>query len=200
MSTDTRIDSDLQRLARATLAQAPLIAETERLLRNPRAERMSDSRRWPLAAAFAIAALVVAATQGSTVYAFTRDVVFRVVLDLRGKNDVEATEAIQQQVESQGWTAGELSVERTGGERRVIVKADSETGRHVELHRLDPSDTTDEVVLAPEPIDDAREPGMTDVELRDKILQQLRARGIEHPQVTVSGDDVRVLIKRGLPE
>lgn len=200
MSTDTRIDTDLQHLARATLALAPSLADTQHLLRDRRAERIARSRRWPLAAAFATAGLVVAATHGSTVYAFTRDVMFRVVLDLRGKNDGEAADAIREQVEGQGWTAGEVSVERTRGEQRVIVKADSDTGRHVELRRLDPSDITDEVVLAPEPIDDAREPGMIDAELRDKILPQLRARGIEHPQVTVSGDDVRVLIKRGLPE
>lgn len=200
MSIETRIDSDLQRLAKVTLTPAPSLSGTAHALHTARAERASSGGwRWAIAAAVAVSGLV-GAGYGSTVYAFARELAFHIALDLRGKSDEAAAEEIRRQLGEQGWKAGEVSVQRTQDEQRVSLQADDDTGHHVELHRVDPSGVAAPVVLAPEPIDDTREPGMTDAQLRAKILRQLRDRGVEHAEVSVSGDDVRILVKRAKPE
>ena len=44
-------------------------------------------------------------------------------------------------------------------------------------------------------IDDAREPGMTDEQLKAKIERQLRAHGFDG-EVTIHGDEVEVRVRR----
>jgi hypothetical protein len=46
-------------------------------------------------------------------------------------------------------------------------------------------------------IDDEREPGMTDAQLRDKILKQLQARGLDG-DVVVDGNRIEVRAKRSM--
>ena len=40
-------------------------------------------------------------------------------------------------------------------------------------------------------LDETREPGMTDAQLKEKIEKQLRARGLE-PNVAVNGDRIEI--------
>ncbi|HWE30235.1 MAG TPA: hypothetical protein VHB97_19650, partial [Polyangia bacterium] len=48
-------------------------------------------------------------------------------------------------------------------------------------------------------IDDAREPGMTDAQLRDKILQQLKARGLDG-DVVVDGSHIEIRASKSIED
>ncbi|MEY4508032.1 MAG: hypothetical protein RLZZ450_154 [Pseudomonadota bacterium] len=193
MNIELLIASDHRRLAAETADAMPSLAHTRQLLHargQPRARA-----RTALATVFAFAVLVFCTGVGwSKVYAVARDAVFRVVVELAGKTDHQAAGEIRQQLGDQGWTPNEVSVERTKQETRIELSADDTAGHHIELRHRAPGMANGPVELAPLPLDQLREPGMSDAELRDKILRQLRARGIESAEVLVEGDHVRVLI------
>lgn len=134
----------------------------------------------------------------SSVYARARAKLFHIDVDARGKTDAQAEAEIRKQLLEQGWTAGEVRVERTSGFTDVELGATDADGRHIRLMRTDEGEGSERIQLRPEPFDDTREPGMTDAQLREKILAQLRARGLEG-DVTVEGDRIRVQVRRDKP-
>jgi hypothetical protein len=125
-----------------------------------------------------------------SVYAMARDGLFRVDVDARGKSDEEVEAEIRTQLEQQGWTAGSVTVRRGDGVTAVEVGADRD-GRHIQVLGKSTGPDADHVQMAPEPLDTSREPTMTDDQLREKILAQLRARGMDG-EVIVEGDQVHI--------
>jgi len=77
--------------------------------------------------------------------------------------------------------------------REVDVAADDGAGRQFRLVQRAPADAP--VNMEAGGIDDQREPGMTDAELKAKIERQLRERGLD-PEVTVDGDRIQIRARR----
>jgi hypothetical protein len=125
-----------------------------------------------------------------SVYAMAKEKLFHVNVDMAGKTDAEVEAEIRAQIAQQGWAPGEVEVERGDGTSTVSVGATD--GEHqIKMVEKQVGQAADHVDLQPEPIDDTREPGMTDEELRQKILGQLEARGLD-AEVTVDGDKIRI--------
>jgi hypothetical protein len=131
----------------------------------------------------------------ASVYALARTKLFQVDVELQGKSDAEAEADIRDQLAAQEWTPGDVRVRREAGNTTVEVDAVDGNGHHLVLkQRLDGEDPA-RVQLQPEAIDDTREPGMTDAQLRDKIVRQFEAKGLE-AEVSVEGEQIRVRVKR----
>jgi hypothetical protein len=125
-----------------------------------------------------------------SVYAMARDSLFRIDVDAQGKSDAEVEAEIRTQLEQQGWNAGSVTIRRGDGVTAVEVGADRD-GHHIQVLEKSTGPDADHVQIAPEPLDTTREPGMTDEQLRQKILAQLRARGMDG-DVIVQGDLVQI--------
>jgi hypothetical protein len=119
-----------------------------------------------------------------------------VVLD--GKTDTEVEDEIRAQLDRQGWAPEAVGVERSDGSTAVHLRAEDGAGRRLQLERRAPG-APSRLQLEPMPIDDAREPGMSDEQLREKILKQIRERGFEG-DVRVEGDHVQIRARRPPPE
>jgi hypothetical protein len=127
-----------------------------------------------------------------TVYAMAKDKLMRIDVDMDGKTDAEVESEIAAQLQAAGWTPSVVRVERNDQGATVRVGADDGLGRHIEVvHKLGDG----HVEIRAGDLDDAREPGMTDEELRDKLLAQLRARGVD-ADVIVRGDQIEIRAKR----
>jgi hypothetical protein len=132
------------------------------------------------------------------VYAMALDKIIHIRVDTTGKTDTQVADEIRNQLESNGVHSPSVSFERHGDESQMEIKADVD-GRQVQVKRMtkDASHPTVEVEIGG--IDDKRDPGMTDAELREKILRQLEARGLD-ATVTVTGDRIEIRAhKRGAP-
>lgn len=125
-----------------------------------------------------------------SVYAMAAAKVFKVHVDTEGKSDAEVEAEVRAQLAEQGWLTGEVQVSRAEG--TVSIQA-TDGPRHIRIKR--PLDEG-RVDVEPEPIDDRREPGMTDDGLRDKILRQLRARGMKDAEVIVEGGRIQIRAHR----
>jgi hypothetical protein len=125
-----------------------------------------------------------------SVYAMAKEKLFHVDVEMAGKTDAEVEAEIRAQLAQQGWSPGEVEVQRGEGASTVSVGAND--GEHrIQIVRSQVGPGSDHVELQPEPIDDTREPGMTDEELRQKILRQLEARGMQ-AEVKVDGDRIEI--------
>lgn len=127
-----------------------------------------------------------------TVYAMARDKVLRVDVTTDGKTDAEIEDEIRAQLAASGWKPGTVQVTRKDGETTVAIGADDGDGRAIQIVGT-PEGGRLEVQAGD--IDDRREPGMTDAQLREKILKQFRDRGME-AEVTVEGDRVQIRATR----
>lgn len=133
-----------------------------------------------------------------SVYAMAEDKLFHVDIDLQGKSAGEIEGEIKSQLAAEGWSADDVQVQRSdegtsvsisasgnggGGERQIEVISKSEGAgpgaQHLEMQGLEIEHTA----------------GMTDAQLRQKILDQLKARGLEG-EVTVENGEVRVKAKK----
>jgi hypothetical protein len=94
------------------------------------------------------------------------------------------------QLDRQGWAPEEVGVERDDGSTAVHLRAEDGAGRQLHLERR-AAGTPSRLQLEPVPIDDVREPGMSDEQLREKILRQLEQHGFEG-EVWVDGDRVQI--------
>jgi hypothetical protein len=204
MSIEHRINADLEDFARETERDLPELHETARELAGALNERKRARHR--LRARAAVVCLVAAMLavpipypehgelRWSSVYALAKRTLFRVEVDLRGKTNREAEAEIREQVAKHGWTAKEVHVERDSKNTVVELRAGDQSGRRIHLRRKEDGNL-DTVELQPEPLDDLREPGMTDAQLREKIFDQLEARGLEG-DVSVHGDFIRGEVHR----
>jgi hypothetical protein len=125
-----------------------------------------------------------------SVYAMAEEKLFHVDVDMAGKTDAEVEAEIRAQLSQQGWTPDEVQVQRDENGSTVSLGA-SDGDREIKIVKKQAGDEATRVDIQPVPIDDKREPGMTDEQLREKILRQLEAQGLT-AEVTVNGDDIRI--------
>jgi hypothetical protein len=130
-----------------------------------------------------------------SVWAMAKEKMLQLHVTFDGKSDAEVEDDIRAQLAAAGWTADDVSVRRGDGETAVELGATDATGRTLRIMRqqIGPgaagAPSTMEIGIGD--IDDTREPGMTDAQLRDKILRQLRARGLD-ADVVVEGGRIEV--------
>jgi len=145
------------------------------------------------------AAVVVAARTErvwGSVYAMAKDKLLDVHVDLSdGKTDAEVADDIRNQLAAGGWTADDVQVQRSGDSSSVELSAEDADGRKMKVVRKASGGNEKSLDFQVGGLDDEREPGMTDAQLRDKILKQLQARGLDG-DVTVDGDRIQIQAKR----
>jgi hypothetical protein len=127
-----------------------------------------------------------------SVYALAKEKLFHIDVEMKGKKDADVEAEIRAQLAQQGWLAGDVAVQRGDGTTMVELGAQDGEGHHIQLMKQVNAADANRLQIEPQPIDDKREPGMTDEQLRDKISAQLRARGF-NADVKVEGD--RILIR-----
>jgi hypothetical protein len=130
------------------------------------------------------------------VYAMALDSLIRIHVDTTGKSDDQVADEIRNQLESSGVHGPSVTFERHGDESQMQISADVD-GRQLQVMRKTKDATHDAVDVEIGGIDDKREPGMTDEQLRDKISRQLTARGITGT-VTVTGDRIEIRVHKAL--
>jgi hypothetical protein len=123
------------------------------------------------------------------VYAMALDKLISVRVETAGRSDSQVEGEIRDQLEASGIPSPTVSFERHGDESQLQIAADVD-GRSVQIQRQ-AKGGPDTLELSIGGIDDTRDSGMTDAQLKDKIERLLRARGFE-PTVTVSGDHVGI--------
>ncbi len=118
------------------------------------------------------------------VYAMAEEKLLHIEIDLQGKSAPEIEDAIKTQLAAQGWSLGDVEVERSADRTRVSISAESDDGRVMLVHQKTdgPAET-----LRIDSLDTGREPGMSDAELRQKILDELKARGLSGDVVVEDG-------------
>jgi hypothetical protein len=126
-----------------------------------------------------------------SVYAMAQEKLFAIDVELDGKTDEQVEAEIRDQLAQAGWTPTAVEVRREPDGTRADVSASDGSGRQIRLVRKGGDDGGRLRMEEPE-LDTARDPGMTDDQLRDKIVRQLQARGLD-ADVTVEGD--RVLVR-----
>ena len=134
-----------------------------------------------------------------SVYAMAKDKLLDVHVDLDGKTDAEVADDIRAQLAAGGWTADDVTVSRSADGSTVQVEADDGAGRHMKVVRKASGGTEKNMDFQLGGIDDEREPGMTDAELRAKIMKQLQARGLD-AEVTVDGNRIQIRAKKELDD
>lgn len=123
------------------------------------------------------------------VYAMALDKLISIRVETAGKSDAEVASEIRNQLESGGVHGADVTFERHGDEAQMQIQADVD-GRQMQVMRKTRGGPS-ELQVDIGGIDDTRDPGMTDDQLRDKIIRQLTARGLD-PTVTVSGDHIEI--------
>jgi hypothetical protein len=123
-----------------------------------------------------------------SVYAMATEKLFHLDIDVEGKTEAQIEEEIKTQLASQGWSIETIDVHGSDDGVRFSVTANSGDGqRHIEIRRQGGGGESMHV----EGLDVRREPNMTDAELKQKILDQMKARGLEG-DVTVEDGKVQV--------
>jgi len=133
-----------------------------------------------------------------SVYALAKEKLFHLDVDMKGRKDAEVEAEIRAQLAQQGWMAGEVAVQRGDGKTMVKLGAEDGEGHRIQLMQQHDGTQPNRLQIEPEPIDDKREPGMTDAQLRDKISAQLRARGL-NADVTVEGERILIRATKHVP-
>lgn len=132
-----------------------------------------------------------------SVYAMAKDKILHIDVAIEGKSDSEIQAQILAQLAAAGWTAGDVKVEQHDGESSVQFGADDGAGRHIEIHgqRIGDGPGGGNMQFTVGDIDETREPGMTDDQLRDKIVRQFKARGVD-AEVKVDGGRIEIRAER----
>lgn len=129
----------------------------------------------------------------SRVYAAALAALIEIRVDPTGKTDRQVEDEIRDQLSRAGATPKDVQFQRRADGTHLEIEAES-GGRTVKVIRQtqdDGSGGSPEVAVKVEELDDTREPGMTDDQLRDKIKRQLEARGMT-ATVTVTGDRIEI--------
>lgn len=134
-----------------------------------------------------------------SVYAMAKDKLLDVHVELNGKTDAQVADDIKSQLAAGGWTADDVQVQRSDDGSTVQVEANDGAGRQLKVVRKASGGAEKNLDFQVGGIDDEREPGMTDAQLRDKILQQLQARGLDG-DVVVDGNRVEIRAKRTIDQ
>jgi hypothetical protein len=132
-----------------------------------------------------------------SVYAMAMEKILHVTVDTKGKTDDEVASEIRAQLAQQGWSPDAVQVQSGPDGATIAIGASDGQGHTIQVVRR--SDDADaRVHIAVGDFDDTREPGMTDAQLREKILRQLRARGMD-AEVTVDGDRIQIRATKAGP-
>lgn len=134
-----------------------------------------------------------------SVYAMAKDKLFEVHVDVEGKSDAQVADDIRAQLAAGGWTADDVQVQRSDDGSTVQIDANDGAGRQVKVVRKASGGAEKNMDFQLDGLDEAREPGMTDAQLRDKIMKQLAARGLDG-DVVVEGKRVEIRAKRTIDE
>jgi len=135
-----------------------------------------------------------------SVYAMAKDKLLDVHVDLSdGKSDAQVADDIRNQLAAGGWTTDDVQVQRSayGSEVTIDAHDGAGSGRVMKVVRKAQGGTEQNLDFQVGGIDDEREPGMTDGQLRDKILNQLKARGLDG-DVVVDGGRIEIRAKRSM--
>lgn len=130
-----------------------------------------------------------------SVYAMAKEKFLDVHVDLDGKTDAQVADEIRDQLAAGGWTTDDVQVQRSADGSSVEVSAQDANGRQMKVVRKAAGGNEKNLDFQVGGLDDEREPGMTDAQLRDKILNQLKARGLDG-DVTVEGSKIEVRAKK----
>ncbi|MCA1663839.1 MAG: hypothetical protein LC659_06160 [Myxococcales bacterium] len=134
-----------------------------------------------------------------SVYAMAKAKLLEVHVELDGKSDAQVADDIRAQLASGGWNADDVQVQRGAEGSTVQIDAQDGNGRQMKVVRKASAGDDKSMDFQLGGIDDAREPGMSDAQLRDKILQQLKARGLD-AEVTVDGAKVQIRASRSVEQ
>jgi hypothetical protein len=134
-----------------------------------------------------------------SVWAMAKEKILQIHVDLDGKTDDQVADEIRDQVGNAGWNAGDVQVSSDSNGSTVQIKADDGQGRHIEVVRKAIGGGEKKMDVEVGGLDDTREPGMTDAQLRDKILKQLQARGLDG-DVIVQGDRIEIRASKSKTE
>ncbi len=132
-----------------------------------------------------------------SVYAMAKEQLVDVRVDTDGKTDAQIADEISAQLAAAGWNTDTVDVRRTDDGSEVVIGAEDADGRKMQIVRKASGGTEKNLDFQIGGIDDGREPGMTDAQLRDKILKQLQARGLDG-EVTVTGDRIEIRGKKAI--
>ncbi len=124
-----------------------------------------------------------------SVYAMAKEKLLHIHVDFDGKSDAEVADDIRAQLAAAGWSADDVAVQRSSEGASVDISAEDGDGRRMRIVRKGGGEAKMDLEVGG--IDDTREPGMTDAQLRDKIQKQLQARGLDG-DVVVDGDRIRI--------
>lgn len=127
------------------------------------------------------------------VYAMALDRLIQVRVDTHGKTDAEVQAEVEGQLRTQGISSPTVHFERRGDEKQLSIEADTGDRTFQVVRKSQGDGTVMEVTVGD--IDTHRDPGMTDDQLKDKILRQLAAKGLSGT-VTVHGDQVEIRAHR----
>lgn len=129
----------------------------------------------------------------SRVYAAALAALIEIRVDPTGKTDRQVEDEIRDQLSRAGATPKDVQFQRKADGTHLEIEAESggRTLKVIRETRDDGRGGSPEVAVKVEEIDDTREPGMTDDQLRDKIKRQLEARGMT-ATVTVTGDRIEI--------
>lgn len=124
------------------------------------------------------------------VYAMALDKLIDIRIDTTGKSDSQVETEIRDQLTRSGVTPDAVQFQRTGSDESEanITAHDGDRELHIVRRQRGGSG---ELHIEAGGLDTERTPGMTDDELRDKIVRQLAARGLT-ATVTVHGDQVQI--------
>jgi hypothetical protein len=127
------------------------------------------------------------------VYAMALDRLIQVRVDTHGKTDAEVQAEVEAQLRSQGIASPTVHFERRGDEKQLRIEADTGDRAFQVLRKSEGDGPVMEVTVGD--LDTRREPGMTDDQLKAKILRQLAAKGLSGT-VSVHGDQVEIRAQR----
>jgi hypothetical protein len=127
-----------------------------------------------------------------SVYAMAQEKLLHIDVDMQGKSEKQIEDEINAQLVQQGWAVDTVVVHRGDeGKTRMSITAHSgDEQRRIEVVSEGAGEPGAEHVRV-EGLEVQREPGMSDAELRDKILREMKARGLEG-EVSVDNGKVRV--------
>ena len=134
-----------------------------------------------------------------SVYAMAKEHLVDVHVDTDGKSDAQIAAEITAQLAAAGWSTDTVEFHGTDTGSEVRIGAEDANGRKIQVVRKASGGGEKNLDFQLGGIDDEREPGMTDAELRDKILGQLKARGLDG-DVTVDGDRIQIRAKKQIEQ
>lgn len=173
----------------ATRSRSEVDARTQTLLRELERQLESAPQRPQLAAQVSEWREQVS----GRVYAMALDRLIQVRVDTSGKTDAEVKAEVENQLRAQGIASPTVQFERHGDAKQLRIEADTGDRAFAVVRKTQGDGPVVEVTVGD--IDTKREPGMTDDQLKDKIVRQLAAKGMSGT-VTVHGDQVEIRAHR----